>query len=96
MPRKSPGSSKPSAANKYAVVRGDRDAEKQITLAEVTDAGKLMTLLEDAVSMGVSVTISMTRDFQTISVTFFHDGVRYPWYIASAEDWQTMVQAIEG
>jgi hypothetical protein len=52
--------------------------------------------VEDCTLTGVSVTISATKDLQTLAVTFFHDGTRYPWYLQSEADWQEMVQAIEG
>jgi hypothetical protein len=96
MPRKSQPTTAPSAGNKYAVTRGDRNSDQQLRLGDVTTADRLWALVEDCTLTGVSVTISATKDLQTLAVTFFHDGTRYPWYLQSEADWQEMVQAIEG
>lgn len=94
MPRAKSGNVKPSAAGRFMQSRGDKPDGKLITLADVTDQGKLWTLLEDAVQVGVAVTISRTRDGSSISLAFFSDGERVTWYLAGSEDWQELVQTV--
>lgn len=91
MPRKPSSSSKPSAANRFTKSRAENDNGKRLTLADIITADDLLSLTEDAIATGVSITIAVTRDGKTIIVTFFHDGERYPWYIQSREDWTDMV-----
>lgn len=92
MPRDSQRSSKPSAANRFAKTRNGAEDGKQLRLADVATAEEWFSLIEDAVQVGVAVTIAPTRDRNTIALTFFHDGVRYPWYLVTGADFQEVLQ----
>lgn len=88
--------SKPSAANRFAVSPGGNQDGKQLVVADVVGPEQLHDWLSEVIGCGASVTISLTRDLKTLSVSYFVDGERYPWYIQSGDDWDAMCVATSG
>lgn len=90
MPRKSAGV-KPSAAGRFAQSPGGQDDGKQLDIGTFVSNEDLGVFVRDCIGSGASVTFRLTRNWKTLTVSFFVDGENYPWYIQSQDDWDAML-----
>lgn len=94
MPRAAKNGAAPFAGARFLATRGDREDGKLITLANVTNQERLWELASEAVTAGVALTISRTKDGTSVCVAFFADGERSSWYLASEQDWMELIQTV--